>query len=221
MHAHFCVCVCVRACVCMCMLGKRGAGFSGPMLSANCVCSGPVFSPMPQHGAQLHKTNSLPVSIPLPGQTASPPPVKVPKGIRSNRLRKQGSSAATALARKNVGHSPAKALGVKRNGGTSRVVKTSNIVQEKFIKVGRCQKGGYVTALVASQPLRNFKDQLGTCIPYTNTRTVMMTMICRISTSRRLASITALLADEQHDFALNSISNFECGEHLAVARFAC
>ena len=61
----------------------------------------------------------------------------------------------------------------------------------------------------------------GTCMPCTKTCTVVMTMICRISTSRRLASITALLADEQHDFALNSSPNFECGEHLNTARFAC
>ena len=102
---------------------------------------------MPEHGAQLHKAISLPVGIPLPGQMASPPPVKVPKGIRSNRLRKKGSSPASALAGKNRGHSPAKALGVKRNSGTSRVGKTSNVTQEEFIKVSRCQRscGGHCT----------------------------------------------------------------------------
>ena len=80
---------------------------------------------MLKHGAEgsvcLPKAKSLPGEIDLPGQDASPP-VKVPKGIRSNRLRRQGPNAATAL-------------GVKRNGGTSRVVKIGSTVQEEFIKV--------------------------------------------------------------------------------------
>lgn len=90
---------------------------------------------MPEHIKQLHKATSLPAGILLPGQSASPPPVKVPKGIRSNRVRKQGSSPATALTGKTLGKSPAKALGVKRNGGASRVVKSSSVGQDEFIKV--------------------------------------------------------------------------------------
>ena len=104
-----------------------------------CTCSGPVCKPVPQHGTHLHKANSLPVGIDLPGQSASPP-VRVPKGIRSNRLRKQASSPGGALAAKKAGQSPAKALGVKRTGGASRVSKTSSVVQEEFIKVSNCKK---------------------------------------------------------------------------------
>ena len=98
-----------------------------------CTCSGPVSNPVPEHGVQLHKANSLPVGIDLPGQRTSPP-VRVPKGIRSNRLRKQVSSPGGALAAKKGGQSPAKALGVKRAGGASRVIKTTSVVQEEFIK---------------------------------------------------------------------------------------
>ncbi len=84
-------------------------------------CSGPLFKHGAEQSSGLHKSHSLPGEIDLPGQDASPP-VKVPKGIRSNRLRRQGPN-------------PASALGVKRNGGTSRVVKASSTVQEEFIKV--------------------------------------------------------------------------------------
>ena len=84
-------------------------------------CSGPVLKNGEEGSICLLKAQSLPGEINLPGQDASPP-VKVPKGIRSNRLRRQGPNAATAL-------------GVKRTGGTSRVVKTGSTVQEEFIKV--------------------------------------------------------------------------------------
>ena len=85
------------------------------------LCSGPVLKHGEEGSICLLKAQSLPGEINLPGQDASPP-VKVPKGIRSNRLRRQGPNAATAL-------------GVKRSGGTSRVVKTGSTVQEEFIKV--------------------------------------------------------------------------------------
>jgi len=84
-------------------------------------CSGPLVKNGAEHINCLHKSYSLPGEIKLPGQDASPP-VKVPKGMRSTRSRRQGPNAATAL-------------GVKRNGGTSRVAKTSSTVQDEFIKV--------------------------------------------------------------------------------------
>jgi len=97
----------------------------GPILSflysLYCFCSGPLVNNGAEHMNCLHKSYSLPGEIKLPGQDASPP-VKVPKGMRSNRLRRQGPNAATAL-------------GVKRNGGTSRVAKSSSTVQDEFIKV--------------------------------------------------------------------------------------
>ena len=46
----------------------------------------------------------------------------VPRGIRSNRLRKQGAK-------------PASALGVKRNSASSKIEKTTSVYQEEFIKV--------------------------------------------------------------------------------------
>ena len=91
------------------------------LYSLYCFCSGPLVKNGAEHMNCLHKSYSLPGEIKLPGQDASPP-VKVPKGMRSNRLRRQGPNAATAL-------------GVKRNGGTSRVAKSSSTVQDEFIKV--------------------------------------------------------------------------------------
>ena len=88
--------------------------------SLYCVCSGPLVKNGAEHINCLHKSYSLPGEIKLPGQDASPP-VKVPKGMRSNRLRRQGPNAATAL-------------GVKKTGGT-RVAKSSSTVQDEFIKV--------------------------------------------------------------------------------------
>ncbi|KAL0044196.1 hypothetical protein WJX82_003756 [Trebouxia sp. C0006] len=82
--------------------------------------SGPLVKNGAEHINCLHKSYSLPGEIKLPGQDASPP-VKVPKGMRSTRSRRQGPNAATAL-------------GVKRNGGTSRVAKPSSTVQDEFIK---------------------------------------------------------------------------------------
>ncbi|DBA90965.1 TPA: hypothetical protein ACH3X2_004176 [Trebouxia sp. C0005] len=82
-----------------------------------------VSGPLNKNGAEdvncLHKSYSLPNVMELPGQDASPP-VKVPKGMRSNRLRRLGPNAT--------------ALGVKGNGGTSRVAKSSSTVQDEFIK---------------------------------------------------------------------------------------
>jgi len=86
-----------------------------------CFCSGPLVKNGAEHIKCLHKSLSLPGEIKLPGQDASPP-VKVPKGMRSARLRRQGPNAATAL-------------GVKRNGGTSKIAKSSSTVQDEFIKV--------------------------------------------------------------------------------------
>ena len=90
------------------------------LYSLFCVCSGPLVKNGAEHINCLHKSYSLPGEIKLPGQDASPP-VKVPKGMRSNRLRRQGPNAATAL-------------GVKKTGGT-RVAKSSSTVQDEFIKV--------------------------------------------------------------------------------------
>lgn len=84
-------------------------------------CSGPLVMHGAEHNSCFHKSLSLPGEIVLPGQDASPP-VKVPKGIRSNRLRRQGPN-------------PAGALGGKKSAGTSRIVKTSSSVQEELIKV--------------------------------------------------------------------------------------
>lgn len=124
-----------------------------------CWCSGPVCSPVPEHGNQLHKSNSLPAGIDLPGQNASPP-VRFPKGIRSNRLRKQGSSPGGALAGKAQGHSPAKALGVKRNGGPSRVVKATSVVQEEFIKVRSCLSRCSFTEMTFAIETKSVKGSL-------------------------------------------------------------
>ena len=190
------------------------------MLKPRCVCSGPVLSPKPEHGTQLHKANSLPVGIPLPGQIASPPPVKVPKGIRSNRLRKQGSSPATALTGNNGGQSPAKALGVKRNGGTSRVVKTSSVAQEEFIKVSRCPSS---CCLYCSGSLGSLVS-LGVqriCTPFACACTFVVTRTCQSSTSmQQLLSCLACQCPTAYPCTQNQ-SKPEMQRALDHARFAC
>ena len=60
------------------------------------ICSVPLSKAGAEPKGCLHTALSLPGEMVIPEQLAAPP-VRVPKGLRSNRLRKQASSLSSSL----------------------------------------------------------------------------------------------------------------------------
>ena len=85
------------------------------------ICSVPLNKAGAEPKGCLHTALSLPGEMVVSEQVASPP-VRVPKGLRSNRLRKQASSLSSSL-------------GVIKSAGTAKAAKVSS--QGDYIKVGQ------------------------------------------------------------------------------------